>query len=162
MNRIKTNLVLLLIAVSIGLTFVSCSDEEEHRTLIRGKIVADLWPCIGNELIISVLNDKNIGSYDDGYGDSVFFLWQDTLFYYNNVIAMPKQFDLDGNNRYSLNGKKLPELKVGDIITFEYEEATDDDANLFKHNSLCLAIYGPPSNVKRIKIKKIVKYEKGE
>ena len=162
MNRIKTNLVLLLIAVSIGLTFVSCSDEEEHRTLIRGKITADLWPCIGNELIISVLNDKNIGSYDDGYDDDKFIVMWDTLFYYDNVIAIPQQFDLDGNNRYSLKGKKLPELKVGDIITFEYKEATDEDANLFKHNSPCQAIYGPPMNVKRMVVTKIVKYEKGE
>ncbi len=128
--------------------------------VLYGKVVAILHPCIGNAMIISVQNDTAIGSDHDLYNSKYFHIGYDTLFAYDNVIAVPTPFDHERQCRYYYKGKALCDIKVNDEIAFTCREIeSKEDTSLFLPHTYCLAIYAPPSNMRYYVIKKIVNYK---
>lgn len=132
----------------------------KDTNILYGKVVAILDPCIGNAMIISVQNDTAIGSDHDLHNSKYFHIGYDTLFAYDNVIAVPTPFDHERQCRYYYKGKALCDIKVNDEIAFTCREIeSKEDTSLFLPHTYCLAIYAPPSNMRYYVIKKIVNYK---
>ncbi len=149
----KTKPTLLLAAALVCLLAAGC--ERESSLTLKGEIVAILDPCIGNEIIVSVSNRPSIGAFSDGGGLSHFVVEGDTLFAYDNVIAIPLQYDENGQLRYSMENDSLPIMEQGDIVEFECRRASEADTSQFIYSGICSAIYGPPSNIDRYVVTEI-------
>ena len=154
----KKNFKYLFLLILIFNIFVLTCCQRPERETIKGTIVAILGPCIGSEMIVSVSNDINIGSNNDILGRDCFMMGEDTVFEYKNVIAVPLYIDSDGNPRYIYNGRPLKSMRVGDYIEFEYRCLSQEDSSLFINTQPCLEIFGPPSNIQRFVISRIIKF----
>lgn len=153
MKKILIILVLFLCASLLQ----SC--DRHTDSLLKGEIVAVLDECSGNEIIVSVSNNPKIGTYEDAYGNQFYIInINDTIFEYNNVVAIPLHIDSEGVYRYSWHNKPLKNVRKGDYIEFEYRLLTEEDTMLYSSIQPCLTIYGPPSNIYRLAVNKIVKF----
>ncbi len=152
----KRILQVLTILSLISSFFLSCDRRIDN--ILKGEVVAILDPCMGNEIIVSVSNNPEIGSNADIYGNRYFKISNDTIFEYDNVVAIPLYVDSDGRYRYYWRNKAIKTIKKGDYLEFEYRLLNASDTTLYVHNQSCLAVYGPPSNINRLGVKRITKF----
>ena len=170
----KTSNIMSLLSAALLtgalLLFAGCEKEktvqpnddiiENDSNILYGKVVAILDPCIGNTMIISVQNDSTIGSYHDYYNRKHFIVFGDTLFTYENVIAVPTPLDHEHQCRYYCHGKALYDIKKNDEIAFTYRNITSkEDTSLFLPHTYCFHYIGPPSNMRHFIVKEIVNYK---
>ena len=149
--------IVILLAAGIVL-FAGC-EKDGKNIKINGKVVAILDGCVGNEMIITAMNNSHIGSNHDTYGNKYFIIGNDTVFTYNNVIAVPLPIDSKGVARYYWNNTRLSSISVNDEITFVCRQIVNSDS-CFVNNQPCLAIWGSPSNIDRYVITRIINYKK--
>lgn len=171
---VSNKTMFLITAVIIAGTMLLLSGCEKEKpvqpdeniigndtNVLYGKVVAILHPCIGNAMIISVQNDTAIGSDHDLYNRKYFQIGYDTLFAYDNVIAVPTPFDHERQCRYYYKGKALCDISENDEIAFTCREIeSKEDTSLFLPHTFCLANVAPPSNMRYYVIKEVVNYQK--
>lgn len=159
MEKLKKTFVhylLVFIGTLIISSFLSgCNRSADY--VLKGEVIAVLNPCIGNELIISIVNNADIGTNNDCDNNRFFVVASDTLFEYSNVVAVPLPFGGDGQPRYFWRNKAI-NIQKGDYIEFEYRMPSEKDSLLFFNSEPCLASYAPPSNIRRLVITKIIKF----
>ena len=169
---IKTMPIVATVALLVAGAFLFAGCEKEKpvqpndniikndTNILYGKVVAILDPCIGNAMIISVKNDSTIGSYQDLYNRKHFIVFGDTLFYYENVIAIPTPLDHEQQCRYYCHGNALYDIKKNDEIAFTYRNMTSkEDTSLFLPKTYCFHNVSPPSNIRYFIVKEIVNYK---
>ena len=147
----------ILTIFSLVSSLVSGCDRHTDNVL-KGEVVAILGPCTGNEIIVSVSNDQEIGSNADIYGGRYFKINDDTIFEYDNVVAIPLPVDSEGLYRYYWRNNAIKTIKKGDYLEFEYRLLNTDDSTLYAHNQPCMTVYAPPTNINRLVAKKIIKF----
>ena len=169
---IKTMPIVATVALLVAGAFLFAGCEKEKpvqpdeniigndTNVLYGKVVAILHPCIGNAMIISVQNDTAIGSDHDLYNSKYFHIGYDTLFAYDNVIAVPTPFDHERQCRYYCHGNALYDIKKNDEIAFTYRNMTSkEDTSLFLPKTYCFYNVSPPSNIRYFIVKEIVNYK---
>lgn len=88
-------------------------------------------------------------------------MFGDTLFAYENVIAVPIPLDDEQQCRYYYKGKALDGIKENDEIAFTCRElASKEDTSLFMSHTYCFQHVAPPSNMRYFIINKIVDYKR--
>lgn len=153
----KRRLLQGLTILSLVSSLISSCDRHTDN-ILKGEVVAVLGPCTGNEIIVSVANNPEIGSNADIYGNRYFKINNDTIFEYDNVVAIPLYVDSEWQYRYHWRNKAIKKIKIGDCLEFEYRLLNTGDSTLYVHDQPCMAVFGPPSNINRLAVKRIIKF----
>ncbi|MBP5758927.1 MAG: hypothetical protein J6W45_05955 [Bacteroidales bacterium] len=146
-----------IVAPTNDTTYVTDTIVHLHDSIVRGKVLALMGVCQGNEMIISVTSDSTLGSYCDLDNERYYLFGGDTIFVYDNVIAVPLPMDEQGQCRYTWNDTSLTSIKPMDELEFVCRKATVSDSCYIRQQP-CLAIYGMPTNIDRYVIKHIINY----
>lgn len=117
---------------------------------VEGTIVAYLFACQGNGILISVENIPNLGRTDS-------FMYNNKwlINYQNAIIVNHINDSIEGSNLVTV------QIPAGGKLKFECRIITEADVYLFDHNEICLMNMGPPDAPYYI-ITKILNYQKPE